>query len=167
MVRFNTYPENQRMDCSLTRSQLQSLFKESSVEIVVLSGACTTPPQSFCIPGFLHRKLTTIIEEAFHDRLAHLLHYSPFKLFYQVADGGQNQPSAVRIYGEIYSSDTFIDEYEYVQLHGELPLDDLYCKRERTIVALMFASDATCLANFGSAKAWRIYLMLGNLSKYT
>ena len=30
----------------------------------------------------------------------------------------------------------------------------------------MFSSDATHLTNFGSAKAWPIYLMLGNLSKY-
>ncbi len=30
----------------------------------------------------------------------------------------------------------------------------------------MFSSDATHLTTFGTAKAWPIYLMLGNLSKY-
>ena len=31
---------------------------------------------------------------------------------------------------------------------------------------MMIASDGTHLADFGNAKAWPIYLMLGNLSKY-
>ena len=30
----------------------------------------------------------------------------------------------------------------------------------------MFWSDSTHLANFGTAKLWPIYMMLGNLSKY-
>jgi hypothetical protein len=30
----------------------------------------------------------------------------------------------------------------------------------------MVSSDATTLADFGTAKAWPIYLMFGNLSKY-
>jgi hypothetical protein len=34
------------------------------------------------------------------------------------------------------------------------------------VAALMVASDETHLTDFGNAKAWPIYLMLGNLSKY-
>ena len=37
---------------------------------------------------------------------------------------------------------------------------------EKIMAALMFSSDATHLTNFGQAKAWPVYLMLGNLSKY-
>ena len=35
------------------------------------------------------------------------------------------------------------------------------------MAALMFWSDSTHLANFGTAKLWPIYMFLGNLSKYT
>ena len=34
------------------------------------------------------------------------------------------------------------------------------------IAALMFWSNSTLLANFGTAKLWPIYLFFGNLSKY-
>jgi Plavaka transposase len=34
------------------------------------------------------------------------------------------------------------------------------------VAALMFWSDSTHLANFGTAKLWPIYLLFGNVSKY-
>ena len=40
------------------------------------------------------------------------------------------------------------------------------CKREKVVAALMFWSDATHLASFGTAKLWPIYMLFGNLSKY-
>jgi hypothetical protein len=40
------------------------------------------------------------------------------------------------------------------------------CSLERVIAGLMFFSDATHLANFGTAKAWPLYLYFGNLTKY-
>ena len=40
------------------------------------------------------------------------------------------------------------------------------CSIGIAIIRLMFWSDATHLANFGSASLWPIYLFLGNLSKY-
>jgi hypothetical protein len=40
------------------------------------------------------------------------------------------------------------------------------CSLECVITGLMFFSDATHLANFGTAKAWPLYLYFGNLSKY-
>lgn len=163
---FDAHRENKKMDHELVRSQIQSQFSESSVKILVPSGSHSTDPQEFCVPGLLHRKLTAVIEEAFKGPLARLLHYSPFRLFYQKTDAGHNHTDNERICGEIYSSDKFIEEYEDVQLHGKLPADDSHCSRERVVAALMLASDATRLANFGSAKAWPIYLMLGNLSKH-
>ncbi|KAJ3569580.1 hypothetical protein NP233_g4962 [Leucocoprinus birnbaumii] len=77
-----------------------------------------------------------------------------------------NPDSSERVYGEIYSSDVFLEEHERIQGPGNLPNDDLGCRRERVVAALMFSSDATHLADFGNAKAWPIYMMLGNLSKY-
>ncbi|KAG1811066.1 hypothetical protein DFJ58DRAFT_673802, partial [Suillus subalutaceus] len=37
---------------------------------------------------------------------------------------------------------------------------------EHVIAGLMFFSDTTHLANFGTAKAWPLYLYFGNLTKY-
>ena len=65
----------------------------------------------------------------------------------------------------MYDSDAFIEEHDRVQ-HATLPPDDLDCKQEKIVAAMMFWSDSTHLANFGTAKLWPIYMMLGNLSKY-
>ncbi|KAF9038247.1 hypothetical protein BJ165DRAFT_1532122 [Panaeolus papilionaceus] len=71
-----------------------------------------------------------------------------------------------RIFGEVYTSDAFLAESDKVRYKSPCDPDDPTCSRERVVAALMFSSDATHLTNFGNAKAWPIYLMLGNLSKY-
>ena len=63
----------------------------------------------------------------------------------------------------MYDSDVFLNEHDKVQ---RSPTDDLTCKREKTIAALMFWSDVTHVATFGTAKLWPIYMLFGNLSKY-
>jgi hypothetical protein len=162
LVGFNAHRENRRLDKTLSEASLRAQFSESSVDILVPSGNTTIPPKIFTIPGFLHRKLTSVIRDAFHDPVAHLLHYSPFKLFHRNPVTKEEE----RLHGELYTSDGFLDEHEKLQRHGNLPLDDQDCKREKVIAALMVFSDATHLTDFGNAKAWPIYLMLGNLSKY-
>ena len=70
----------------------------------------------------------------------------------------------MRVYDELYTADMWLGEHEKVQ-NIELPFgepDDY----PRAIAALMFWSDSTHLAEFGQAKAWPIYLALGNQSKY-
>lgn len=162
LVGFNAHRENRRLDKALSETSLRAQFSQSSIDILVPSGDTTVPPKIFTISGLLHRKLTSVIHDAFHDPLAHLLHYSPFKLFHHNPFTKEEE----RLYGELYTSDAFLDEHEELQRHGRLPLDDLDCKREKVIAALMVFSDATHLTDFGNAKAWPIYLMLGNLSKY-
>ncbi|KAJ3573756.1 hypothetical protein NP233_g2220 [Leucocoprinus birnbaumii] len=163
MKGFNANRENQRMDHEHRKSKFRSHFRESSVDILVPSGSPSRPPQHHLVHGLLHRNLTSVIADAFNDQLSHLIHYSPFKLFHQSpSNPSQNE----RVYGEVYTSDAFIEEFKNVQLHGELPPSDPHCKRERTVAALMFSSDATHLADFGNAKAWPVYVMLGNISKY-
>jgi hypothetical protein len=56
-----------------------------------------------------------------------------------------------------------LDEHDKVQ---RAPTGDPTCKREKVVAALMFWSDVTHLATFGTAKVWPIYLLFGNLSKY-
>jgi Plavaka transposase len=88
-----------------------------------------------------------------------MFHLSPYKLFRR----HPNIKASERIFSEMYDSDVFLDEHDKVQ---RAPTDDPTCKRERVIAALMFWSDATHLATFGTAKLWPIYMLFGNLSKY-
>ena len=159
---FDAHKENIRLDNSLARSPLHQQFTESVVDILVPSGAVGVPPQTFSVPGLLHRKLTTVISDAFTGSLSHLFHFSPFKLYHKSPITNKEE----RVFGEIYTSDAFLSEHENVQRNSLLPPDDPGCEREKIVAAVMFSSDATHLTNFGSAKAWPIYLMLGNLSKY-
>lgn len=159
---FDAHRENHRLDHALSKNSLQSQFVESTVEILVPSGEKKTPPKPFSIQGLLHRKLTSVISDAFTGSLAHLHHFSPFRLYHHSPLTNREE----RIYGEIYTSDTFQKEHEEIQRHGPCPPEDPGCTREKVVAALMFSSDATHLTDFGNAKAWPIYLMLGNLSKY-
>lgn len=162
LIGFNAHRENQRLDKALSRASLKSQFSESSVDILVPSGDPKVSAKPFSVPGLLHRKLTSVIIDAFNDPLSHLLHLSPFKLFHLNPLTKKEE----RIFGELYTSDAFLAEHEEVQRHGKLPSDDLSCQREKVVAALMISSDATHLTDFGNAKAWPFYLMLGNLSKY-
>jgi hypothetical protein len=131
------------------------------VDILIPSGESHVEGKTFEIPGLLHRKLTSVIQEAFESPLAHLYHYSPFKLFQRSQNGKEE-----RIYGEIFTSDAFLEETERVQRQGLVPPEDPTCKREKVVAAMMMSSDATMLTDFGTTKGWPIYFMLGNLSKY-
>lgn len=163
LIGFDAHRENQRLDKMIIEEpKLRSQFMQSSVEILVPSGNPHVDAVSYQIPGLLHRKLTHVILDAFNGPLAHLLHYSPFKLI-------QKNPTTrndERIYGEIYTSDAFLAETEKVRRHSPADPDSPECKLEKVVAALMLSSDATHLTDFGNAKAWPIYLMLGNLSKY-
>ena len=69
----------------------------------------------------------------------------------------------IRIYGEAYSSDIAIQLYEEIK---EIPPPVDSPPVESAIVLLMLGSDATHLANFGTASLWPIYVFFGNMSKY-
>jgi len=162
LIGFDAHRENQRLDAALSKDALRSQFNESTVEILVPSGDTSIPPRPFSVPGLLHRNLTSVIQEVFTGSLSHLLHFSPYKLFHKSPITGEDE----RVYGEIYTSDAFLNETETVRRRGQLPPDDPECVREKVVAAVMFASDATQLTQFGDTKAWPIYFMPGNLSKY-
>ena len=162
LVGFDAHWENQRLDEVLLQSTLQSQFIESSVDILLPSGETHTKGRTFRIPGLLHQKLTSVIQEAFESPLAHLYHYSLFKIFHKSPLSGKDK----RIYSETFTSDAFLDETEQVQWHAPVPPEDSACKQEKVVAAMMFSSDATMLTDFSTTKGWPIYFMLGNLSKY-
>ncbi|KAG6806124.1 hypothetical protein H0H92_012592, partial [Tricholoma furcatifolium] len=159
---FNAQRENRHADESDKTSPLFDMFTEVSVGIDVPSGDKNIPSRIFTVPGLLYRRLTAVITAAFSDGLAAKFHFSPYKLFHTSPTTGEQE----RIFCETYDSDAFIEEHNYVQRFGEVPPDDPDCKREKVVAALLFWSDSTHLANFGTAKLWPIYLLFGNLSKY-
>jgi hypothetical protein len=65
------------------------------------------------------------------------------------------------VYGELFTSDAFLEAHRDLQSSPREPGCDL----QRFVVGLMFASDATQLTAFSTAKLWPVYLMIGNESK--
>jgi hypothetical protein len=112
-------------------------------------------PHPYTINGFHYRPLVEVIRAAFADVQARAFHLLPFqRLWKDPLDGHQE-----RIVDELYTSDTWIEAQDKL-------LKEPGCSLERVIAGLMFFSDATHLANFGTAKAWPLYLYFRNLTKY-
>lgn len=145
-------------------NRLKDSFIETAVEIEVPSGDANIQPRKFSIPQLLYRDPLSVIRAAFTDKLSSRFHFSPFRLFQntEMSETGDTDTTQ-RVRTDLYNSDAFIKEHDHVQ---RAPTDDLDCKREKVVAALMCWSDATQLANFGTAKLWPIYMLFGNLSKY-
>jgi hypothetical protein len=161
LLKFNATRENQKADAAEEQlpSRFLTSFQCTDVRINVPSGSKLVSPRTFSIPGLYYRQITTLIKESFESPIFSKFHLSPFKLFRQHA----NHEHSERVYSEMYDSDVFLEEHDKVQ---RAPSDDPTCKREKVVAALMFWSDATHLATFGTAKLWPIYMLFGNLSKY-
>jgi hypothetical protein len=157
---FRAAQENRRTNMADENSPFLDSFQTATVEIEVPSGSKDVPPKKFSIPGLHYRKIPAVIRAMFASPLASNFHLSPFKLFHK-APGGEEE----RVFCEVYDTDAYIEENDKIQ-RAPVPPDDPDCKREKAVAALMLWSDATHLANFGTAKLWPIYMFLGNLSKY-
>ena len=140
-------------------------FKTTDIPVSIPSGIDKAPPLTFSVPGLHYRALTDVIKDAFSDPLAQHYHYTPFELHADPpsAQGNGAVGEGERLYSEVYNSDAFIREHDHVQRHGKT---ENPCDLEKVVAAIMLWSDSTHLANFGTAKLWPIYLLLGNLSKY-
>jgi hypothetical protein len=105
-----------------------------------------------------HRKLVSVIREKITSPSAHPhLHFEPYGLYWQPKESSE----PVRVHGELYTSQAFIEAHHDLQSATREPGCDL----ERVVVGLMFASDGTQLANFSNAKLSPVYLGFGNESK--
>ena len=114
----------------------------------------------FEVEGLLYHDLTAIIRDACQDEgTVNSFHTTPFQEMWQPPD---NTPP-VRLYGEAYTPDEMIDAYREVQ---GIPPDPDYPNVENIVVELAPYSDATMLAQFGSAFLWPVYMYFCNLSKY-
>jgi hypothetical protein len=162
LEKFNAMYENRKADAAEAKSPFLRMFREASINIDVPSGSThdgSQTSQTFTVSGLHYRQITTLIKETFESPISKNFHFSPFKLFRK----HPNSEISDCIYSEIYNSDMLLDEHDKVQ---RAPTGDPSCKREKVVAALMFWSDVTHLATFGTAKVWPIYLLFGNLSKY-
>lgn len=134
-------------------------WRETPIEISIPLGSKSTSglSQKFSVPGLHYRPLLGVLKSALADVTALRFHFSPFKRFWKKACGRQE-----RCFDEMYTSDAWLEEHDRLQKQPNEP----GCKFEKVILGLMFWSDSTHLANFGSASVWPLYLYFGNLSKY-
>jgi hypothetical protein len=106
-----------------------------------------------------HRPLVSVIQEKLaNEKHDELFHYQPYELLWN--RGGSER--SIRVHGELYNSEAFIQAHREVQ---ESPAEP-GCDLERVVVALMFWSDSTHLTSFGNSKLWPCYMFFGNESKY-
>ena len=117
------------------------------------------PGQKDFDAGILHhRKLTSVIKEKITRLSTHPhLHFEPYECFWQP----NNATEPVRVYGELYTSDAFLEAHRVLQDSPEEP----GCVLPRVVLGLKFASDGTQLTAFSSAKLSPVYLGIGNESK--
>jgi hypothetical protein len=105
-----------------------------------------------------HRRLTSLIREKITRATTHAhLHFEPYELFWQPVEGAE----PVRVHGELFTSEAFIQAHRELQDSPGEPGCDL----PRVVLGLMFASDGTQLTSFSTAKLWPVYAMIGNESK--
>lgn len=106
-----------------------------------------------------HRSLVEVIKEHISDpHTSAQFHLEPYELLWQP----HKRQKEVKLHGEIYMSEAFIEAHRDLQQSPCEPDCDL----ERVVVALMFWSDSTHLTSFRNAHLWLCYLFLGNESKY-
>ena len=115
--------------------------------------------EEFEVGKLYHRKLVSVIQEKISRASSHPhFHLEPYTLYWQPNDIAER----VRVHGELYSSEAFIDVHRDLQDSPGEP----GCRLPRVVVGLMFASDGTQLTAFSNAKLWPLYLAFGNESKY-
>jgi hypothetical protein len=114
----------------------------------------------FEVGDLLYRDLVEVIKSACQDEAAaDSFHTTPFKEMWQPSDGA----APIRLYGEAYTSDEMINAYKEVQ---NIPPHPDYPNAENVVIELSPYSDATMLAQFGTAFLWPLYIYFANLSKY-
>ena len=105
-----------------------------------------------------HHKLTSMIREKILRPSSHPhLHFELYRLYWQPDEASE----PVRVHGELYSLEAFLDAHSKLQDSPGEP----GCELPRVVVGLMFSSDSTHLTAFSSAKLWPVYLAFGNESK--
>jgi hypothetical protein len=161
---FNAGAELKRMDNFLDEPGFSEAdgWNEVSVKIRLpadhVKNASEDVAPVFEVPGVWLRNLSQLVVSACEDRTALNYHIIPFELKFQPIDNAEPES----VVSELYNSHAVNSDYQEVLKTSA----KLGCDLEPGILALQFWSDATSLANFGTAALWPIYLYFANLSKY-
>jgi hypothetical protein len=164
LVDFNTHRENKQLDNSRASASAGGApfssddWQETSVKIEVPVPTKNSPSQTFHVPGLHYRPIINIIKETWGAATSKQFHLTPFRRIHVHPVTG----AETRIYDEVYTSEAFEVAHDKLQKQPSEP----GCKLEKVIAGLMFWSDSTTLANFGTASVWPIYMYYANLSKY-
>lgn len=125
-----------------------------------------TPPahaisgQHFTVHDFHHKSICAEIRKTLTSNPAvHDFVFDPYHVEFQAP----NSDKVESVYGEFYNSTAFVQEDLKLQNSPREP----GCELPRAIIAIMLASDATIVSQFGGKKAWPGYMFFGNQSKYT
>ena len=141
--------------------ELADTWQESPITISVPLHKKTADPRTFCeypAASLWHRKILSALRTKLKDPVGFAnFHMEPYQLLWQGILG-----RTIRVHGEAFTSPAFIKAHEELQRSPREP----QCQLQRVVVALMFASDATLLTDFGHEKLWPLYLAFGNESKY-
>ncbi|KAF7970284.1 hypothetical protein HWV62_24482 [Athelia sp. TMB] len=134
--------------------------KPISIEVPFHRRSDSPGHKTFLVGDFYHRSLIEVLREKLGNSADDQhFHYQPYELRWQPQ---ANMDSTERVYGELYTSPAFLEAHNKLQDSNGEP----GCTLERVVAAMMFASDATQLATYGTAKLWPLYLWFGNESKY-
>lgn len=163
---FNATREAQRLDAIQDTELGETMFRaddgwnQASVEISVpfehVKNTSESEAPKLKVDSLFYRRLLEVIKAALSDTGTEHFHFYPHQTYWQPDATGTPE----RVYSELYNSDVYIEEHERIRNAHKIS------KYEIVIVAMMFWSDSTQLANFGTASLWPIYLFLGNQSKY-
>ena len=117
------------------------------------------PRHKLTISGIRTRSLLhTMIETIQEDLPTGEVHWHGYEEHWQPPYPGF---SSERVWGDLYTSDAFL------KAECDLLSSQVNPTNPPVIIAYMFWSDSTHLAQFGQAKAWPIYAYIGNQTKYT
>lgn len=115
---------------------------------------------TFEVHGVRYRSLVDLLVAKVQDpSFSRSFEYTPFTEWWCPTPHAK----PIQIYGEAYSSDIAVRLYEDIK---GIPPPPEHPRIESVIVMLMLGSDATHLADFGTASLWPIYVFFGNMFKY-
>jgi hypothetical protein len=124
---------------------------EADVNIDIPTKSKDDQSQSFRVPGFHYQPIVAVIHSAFADIQANAFHLFPFKRLWKDPLNSHEEC----VYDELYTSNSWLEAQNNLQRQPKEP----GCSLECVIAGLMFFSDATHLTNFGTAKAWPLYVL--------
>jgi hypothetical protein len=168
LSRFKAATELRHLDKFAAESPIAGgPWETGSVKIKMPCLRTHNPPFStekdapdFEVPGVRYRSLVDLITSKIQDpSTSGSFVHTPFTEWW--CPPGSATP--IRIYGEAYSSDVAVKLFEEIK---GIPAPVDHPQVESVVVLLMLGSDATHLAQFGTASLWPIYVFFGNMSKY-